>query len=163
MRTKFIRTQNVNNFIGLIENLKAKPQNIPKMGLVYGEPGEGLGNRKRHFGSLASTIRLYSLCEQITAWWLLEEMAKELDEIPRYMTSDIFNQCVTALCKKPKIIIIDEIDYLLGDNKTIKTLRDIHDKTDYPIIFVGMGLAHKRFERHKHLYDRISEIVKFET
>jgi hypothetical protein len=26
-----------------------------------------------------------------------------------------------------------------------------------------MGLAHKKLERYKHLYDRFSEIVKFET
>ena len=39
----------------------------------------------------------------------------------------------------------------------------IHDETNCPIIFVGMGLAHKKLERYKHLYDRFSEIVKFET
>ena len=42
-------------------------------------------------------------------------------------------------------------------------MRDIHDETDCPIIFVGMGLAHKKLERYKHLFDRFSEIVKFET
>lgn len=26
-----------------------------------------------------------------------------------------------------------------------------------------MGLAHKKLEKYKHLYDRFSEIVKFET
>ena len=26
-----------------------------------------------------------------------------------------------------------------------------------------MGLAHRKLERYKHLYDRFSEIVKFET
>ncbi len=79
------------------------------------------------------------------------------------MTSDVFNQCVSALCKTPKIVIIDEIDYLLGDNKTIETLRDIHDKTNCSVIFVGMGLANKKLERHKYLFDRFSEIVIFET
>ena len=47
--------------------------------------------------------------------------------------------------------------------KTIEILRDIHDETNCPIIFVGMGLAHKKLEKYKHLYDRFSEIVKFET
>lgn len=162
MKTKFVRTQNVKKFIGLIENLKAKPQNIPKMGLVYGEPG--LGKSQTALWLACQYDSVYIRCvNKMTARWLLEEMAKELDEISRYMTSDIFNQCVSALCKKSKIIIIDEIDYLLGDNRTVETLRDIYDKTDCPIIFVGMGLVHKKLERHKHLYDRISEIVKFET
>ena len=41
-------------------------------------------------------------------------------------------------------------------------LRDIHDKTNVPIILVGMSNAKSRLKRYKHLYDRISEIVKFE-
>lgn len=162
MKTKFVRTQNVKNFIGLIENLKNKPENIPKMGLVYGEPG--LGKSQTALWLACQYDSVYVRCvNKMTTRWLLEEIAKELDEIPRYMTSDIFNQCVSALCKAPKIVIIDEIDYLLGDNKTIETLRDIHDKTDCPVIFIGMGLVNKKLERHKHLFDRFSEIVKFET
>jgi len=39
MNKTFVRTNNVKNFIGLVENLVNKPKNIPKMGLVYGEPG----------------------------------------------------------------------------------------------------------------------------
>ena len=41
MKKIFVKTQNVKNFIGLVENLINKPKNIPNMGLVYGEPGLG--------------------------------------------------------------------------------------------------------------------------
>ena len=99
----------------------------------------------------------------MTGRWLLEEIAKEMNEIPRYLTSDNFNLIVQKLKQKPQLIIVDEIDYLMNNLKTIEILRDIHDKTDCPIIFVGMGLAHKKLERYKHLFDRFSEIVKFET
>ena len=51
----------------------------------------------------------------------------------------------------------------MNNYKSVETLRDIHDKTDCPIVFVGMGLALRKLERYKHLYDRFSEIVKFET
>ena len=61
------------------------------------------------------------------------------------------------------MIFIDEIDYLMNNYKTIETLPDIHDETGCPIIFIGMGLAHRKLERYKHLYDRFSEILKFET
>ena len=94
---------------------------------------------------------------------MLEEIAKEMDEIPRYLTSDNFNLIVQKLKQKPQLIIVDEIYYLMNNLKTIEILRDIHDETDCPIIFVGMGLAHKKLERYKHLFDRFSEIVKFET
>ena len=41
MNKIFVKTTNVKNSIGLIENLINKAKNIPKMGLVYGEPGLG--------------------------------------------------------------------------------------------------------------------------
>lgn len=50
MNKVFVKTNNVKNFIGLVENLVNKPQNIPKMGLVYGEPG--LGKTQTAFGDV---------------------------------------------------------------------------------------------------------------
>lgn len=162
MKRVFVRTQNVKNYIGLVENLINKPQNIPKMGLVYGEPG--LGKSQTAIWLSAKYDGVYLRCSNLmTGRWLLEELVKELDEIPRYLTSDNFNTCVKKLKENPQIIIIDEIDYLINDKRAIETLRDIHDETNCPIVFVGMSLAHKKIERFRHLFDRFSEIVKFET
>lgn len=86
-----------------------------------------------------------------------------MDELPRYLTSDNFNLVVKKLKDNPKVIFIDEIDYLMNNFKTVEILRDLHDETDCPIIMIGMGLAHRKLERYKHLYDRFSEILKFET
>ena len=162
MKRNFIKTQNVKNFIGLVENLLNKPKNIPKMGLIYGEPGLGKSQTALWLACKYDAIYLRAT-NLMTGRWLLEEIAKEMDEIPRYLTSDNFNLIVQKLTQKPQLIIVDEIDYLMNNYKTVETLRDIHDKTECPIIFVGMGLAHKKLERYKHLFDRFSEIVKFET
>jgi DNA transposition AAA+ family ATPase len=70
---------------------------------------------------------------------------------------------VKKLKQNPQIIFIDEIDYLMNNYKSIETLRDIHDETNCPVIFIGMCLAHRKLERYKHLYDRFSEILKFDT
>lgn len=162
MNKIFVKTQNVKNFIGLVENLQNKPKNIPKMGLVYGEPGLGKSQTALWLAYKYEGVYLRS-SNLMTGRWLLEGMVKELDEIPRFLTSDNFNIVVKKLKKNPQIIFIDEIDYLMNNYKSIETLRDIHDETDCPIIFVGMGLTHRKLERYKHLYDRFSEIVKFET
>ena len=162
MRKIFVKTTNVKNFIGLVENLLNKPKNIPKMGLVYGEPGLGKSQTALWLACKYDAIYLRAT-NLMTGRWLLEEIAKEMDEIPRYLTSDNFNLIVQKLKQKPQLIIVDEIDYLMNNLKTIEILRDIHDETDCPIIFVGMGLAHKKLEWYKHLFDRFSEIVKFET
>ena len=162
MNKIFVKTTNVKNFIGLIENLMNKPKNIPKMGLVYGEPGLGKSQTALWLACKYDGIYLRA-SNLMTGRWLLEEMVKELDEIPRFLTSDNFNIVVKKLKKNPQVIFIDEIDYLMNNYKTIETLRDIHDETGCPIIFIGMGLAHRKLERYKHLYDRFSEILKFET
>ena len=162
MNKIFVKTSNVKNFIGLVENLINKPKNIPKMGLVYGEPGLGKSQTALWLACKYDGIYLRA-SNLMTGRWLLEEMVKELDEIPRFLTSDNFNIVVKKLKKNPQVIFIDEIDYLMDNYKTIETLRDIHDETGCPIIFIGMGLAHRKLERYKHLYDRFSEILKFEV
>jgi len=161
MNKTFIKTQNAKNFIGLVENLINKPKNIPKMGLVYGEPGLGKSQTALWLACKYDGIYLRA-SNLMTGRWLLEEMVKELDEIPRFLTSDNFNIVVKKLKQNPQVIFIDEIDYLMNNYKTVETLRDIHDETGCPIIFIGMGLAHRKLERYKHLYDRFSEILKFE-
>ena len=161
MRKIFVKTTNVKNFIGLVENLLNKPRNIPKMGLIYGEPGLGKSQTALWLACKYDAIYLRAT-NLMTGRWLLEEIAKEMDEIPRYLTSDNFNLIVQKLKQKPQLIIIDEIDYLMNNLKTIEILRDIHDETNCPIILVGMGLAHKKLERYNHLFDRFSEILKFE-
>lgn len=162
MNKIFVKTQNVRNFIGLVENLINKPKNIPKMGLVYGEPGLGKSQTALWLACKYDGIYLRA-SNLMTGRWLLEEIVKELDEIPRFLTSDNFNIVVKKLKQNQQVIFIDEIDYLMNNYKTIETLRDIHDETGCPIIFIGMGLAHRKLERYKHLYDRFSEILKFET
>lgn len=162
MNRIFVKTINVKNFIGLVENLLNKPKNIPKMGLIYGEPGLGKSQTALWLACKYDAIYLRAT-NLMTGRWLLEEIVKEMDEIPRYLTSDNFNLIVQKLKQKPQLIIVDEIDYLMNNLKTIEILRDIHDETNCPIIFVGMGLTHKKLERYKHLFDRFSEIVKFET
>lgn len=161
MNKIFVKTTNVKNFIGLVENLINKPKNIPKMGLVYGEPGLGKSQTALWLACKYDGIYL-RVSNLMTGRWLLEEIVKEIDEIPRFLTSDNFNLVVKKLKQEPKIIFIDEIDYLMNNYKSIETLRDIHDETNCPIIFIGMGLAHRKLERYKHLYDRFSEILKFE-
>ena len=162
MNKVFVKTQNVKNFIGLVENLINKPKNIPKMGLVYGEPGLGKSQTALWLACKYDGIYLRA-SNLMTGRWLLEEIVKELDEIPRFLSSDNFNVVVKKLKKNPQVIFIDEIDYLMNNYKTIETLRDIHDETGCPIIFIGMSLVHRKLERYTHLYDRFSEVLKFDT
>ena len=73
-----------------------------------------------------------------------------------------FNLILKHLRIEPKIIIVDEVDYLIGNKHVIETLRDIQDNTGTPIILVGMGFVDKKISRFKHFEDRIYKKIKFE-
>jgi len=161
MKKIFVKTKNVQGFMNLIYNLKNKPDNISKIGLIYGEAGLGKTKTALYLSIQHDTIYIRA-ANKMTPKWLLEEIIKELGEIPRFYTADIFRQCVNVLKSKPQMIIIDEIDYLLADFRTIESLRDLHDETDVPIVLVGMNLARHKLKKHNHLLDRISEIYHFE-
>ncbi len=160
MKPVFVKTKNVKGFINLIHNLKNKPENISKIGLVYGNAGLGKTKTAIYLSIQYDAIYVRAT-NKMTTKWLLEEIAKELDEIPRFYTADIFRQCVNTLKTNLKMIIVDEIDYLLADFRTVETLRDLHDETGIPIILVGMQLAKHKLKKHNHLFDRISEVYNF--
>jgi len=161
MKPKFVLTKNVKGFINLIHNLKNKSDNISKIGLVYGNAGLGKTKTALYLSIQFDDAIYVQATNKMTTKWLLEEIAKELDEIPRLYTADIFRQCVNTLKQNPQMIIVDEIDYLLADFRTIETLRDLHDETGVPIILVGMQLSKHKLKKHTHLFDRISEIYNF--
>jgi len=162
MNKVFVKTQNVKNFISLMDSLQNKSAGTPKMALVYGEPG--LGKTQTALWWALKNDAVYVRCaNRMTCRWLLEELVEELGEVPYMRTSDLFKQCAKQLREHPRIIIVDEIDYLVKESTAIETLRDIHDKTDVPIVLVGMNKEDKKLMRYPHLFDRISRKLKFET
>ena len=118
MKRTFIKTQNVKRFITLMEELKKLPPNIPKLALVYGE--HGLGKTKTiHWWADKNDSVYVRATQGMTSRWLLSEIAEELGEEPFWHTQETFGLIENHLRINPKIIIVDEIDYLIEKN-TIK-------------------------------------------
>jgi DNA transposition AAA+ family ATPase len=160
MKKVFARTQNVKNFINMMNNLQNRAEGVPGMALVYGEPGLGKTQALLWWATQNDAIFIRA-ANQMSARWLMQEIVEELGEVPYYYSSDLFKQCVRQLNSDPRVIIVDEIDYLTGNESAIETLRDIYDKTNTCIVMAGMGMADKKLMRYRHLYDRISEKLKF--
>lgn len=159
MKKTFIKTKNVEKFILLMGNLKKIPPNIPKIALVYGE--HGLGKTQTILWWANKNDAVYIRANQgMSSRWLLSEIAEELGESPFWHTQETFSLIENNLKQNPKIIIVDEVDYLIEKN-TIETLRDLHDNTGCPIVLVGMGSVDKKIARFKHLEDRIYEKICF--
>ncbi len=161
MNGTFVRTKNVKNFVATINNLQNRAEGIPGMALVYGEPGLGKSRAALWWAANNNGV-LVTAKQSMSARWLLEDIVKELGDSPMYRTSELFEQIVKELISRPRVLLVDEIDYLATDKCAIEILRDIHDRTQNPIILIGMSMADKKLRRYKHLYDRFSEILHFE-
>ena len=161
MKKVFVKTNNVKRFITMMNNLQNRAEGVPGMGLVYGEPGLGK-TQTINWWAFKNNAILVRCTQLMSARWLLSEILEEMGEIYGYKISDCFKLVVRNLLVNPQIIIIDEVDYLAVDSRAVETLRDIHDKTNVPIVLVGMINAKSRLKKFNHLYDRLSEIVKFE-
>ena len=161
MKTNFIKTRNVKRFVSLMDNLQKAPANVPKMALVYGD--YGLGKSQAIMWWVTNNDAIYVRCNhKISSRWLLSEIVKELDEEPCYFAQNLFEQIASKLKYNPKVIVVDEIDFLFTNSHTIEALRDIHDKLGIPILLVGMGLADKKLAKYGHIKDRLYSKLKFE-
>lgn len=161
MKNSLIKTRNVKRFISLMDNLQKTPSNVAKMALVYGS--FGLGKSQTIMWWVTNNDAIYVRCNHnISPRWLLSEIVKELDEVPCYTSQRLFEQIEEKLKYNPKILVVDEIDYLFSNKHTIETLRDIHDKLGIPVLLVGMELADKKLQKYGHINDRIFAKLKFE-
>lgn len=160
MKKEFVKTKNVKRFTALMENLKKIPPNIPKLALVCGE--HGLGKTQTILWWANKNDAVYVRANQgMSSRWLLSEICEELGEVPFWHTQETFILIENHLKQNPKIIIVDEVDYLI-DKNTIETLRDLHDRAGVPIVLVGMGAIDRKLSRYKHLTDRLYETMRFE-
>ena len=85
----------------------------------------------------------------------------ELGEAPEFRSDALFDQAVEQLLENPRPMLIDEVDYLVRGGM-VEILRDLNDITNAPIVLMGMEHADKKLKRFRHLYDRISAVVKFD-
>ena len=160
MKKTFIKTKNVKHFVALMDELQKLPPNIPKLALVFGDHGLGKSQTIQWWADKNDSIYVRAT-QEMTSKWLLSEIAEELGENPYWHTQENFELIERILRQSPKTIIVDEIDYLIEKN-TVETLRDLHDRTNCPIVLVGMGAADKKLARYPHIVDRLYKTLKFE-
>ncbi len=160
MKRTFIRTKNVKRFVALMDELQNLPSEIPKMALVYGEHGLGKSQTIQWWANKNKCV--YVRANQgMTSRWLLAEIAEELNVEESWHVQATFETIENKLRQESKVIIVDEVDYLV-EKHTIEILRDLCDKTNCPVVLVGMGSIDKKLSRFPHLCDRIYKTLKFE-
>lgn len=160
MKKVFVKTKNIRAFIALATKLKNTKNNVPKIALIYGEPGLGK-TQAIAWWALRNKVSIVTGTNHMTPRWFLKKLVEDLGEMPQKLVSELFEQAATLLIQNPRMLIVDEVDYLVNSAKTIETIRDLHDRTGIPVLLVGMAAVDKKLSRYKHLFDRIIGIYKF--
>ena len=107
MNRVFVNTQNVKFFKGAVERLQNREEQVPGMGLIFGEPG--LGKTKTvaawcaQNGNNSYFIRTKKL---MTGRWLLEELVSELGEQADKRVADLYRQARNIMMEKSIGMII---------------------------------------------------------
>lgn len=161
MKKNFVQTKSVSKFLSAMNSLNGRGDGVPGMALVFGEPGLGKSRTALWYTNQDGGAVFLRTKKLMTGRWLLEELVAELGEAPAWKTADLFRQAVDQLMGRPRVVMIDEVDYLAYDARVIETLRDLHDITNAPFVFIGMDRADQKLRRYRHLYDRFSEVLKF--
>lgn len=161
MRLKFIEdTKNIVALKEALAILEARSDDLPGLGLVFGQAG--LGKTRAVHWYHTQNGGVYLRAKAIwTPRMMLQEICSELEQDPEYQTVKVFNQVIEELLIRPRLMFVDEADYLCTNWKMLETLRDLHDITGAPIVLVGMAGIKSKLARHHQLWSRISQVVEF--
>lgn len=163
MNHEMVNTKNVMAFHRGLEVLRKGTAGRNGMMLVTGKPGTGKTETCKR--QAVNSDAVYVRCRYVdTPRNLLSSIVTELGEEPRGYTGKLFNQAKDHLLAQPqpKLIILDEVDYLVANKGMIEIVRDLNDESNAPIIITGMEHLGKKLQRFPHLYDRIRAVVHFE-
>ena len=83
MKNVFVKTNNVKRFITMMNNLQNRPDGVPAMGLVYGEPGLGK-TQTINWWAFKNDAILVRCTQLMTAKWLLNEILDYMTEIKQF-------------------------------------------------------------------------------
>ncbi|MDH4317191.1 MAG: ATP-binding protein [Desulfobulbaceae bacterium] len=161
MRKTFAITGNVKRFLTGMDVVEAPVKGRVGMALVYGEPGTGKTEMAQKFAA-DNDYPYIRATDIMSRRSLLSKIVAELGEAPSYRGDDLFNQAVEQLLERPRTLIIDEVDYLTRGGM-VEVLRDLNDITNVPVVLVGMHHVDKKLKRYRHLWDRFSAVVRFQT
>ena len=160
MKIAVAKTKNLVNLAKAADQLRTRSMGTPGIGLIWGPSGLGKTTAATWFCDRydAVYVRAWSTW---TASSMLSAISAALDLPAATRVSVAIEQIVRRLSETQRPLFVDEADYLLGSNRLLDTLRDIHDVSSAPVIVVGMGEFRRRAERREQFAGRITARVEF--
>lgn len=161
MKNIFAMTGNVELFTALANSLINRDRGVDGMGLVFGEPGLGKSRTALWYAAEHGAVYYRVKKTHKREKPFLEGLAREFEITPKRRANDVFDQIEKTLNEIPRLVIIDEVNYLTK-GAGIDVVRDLADVTAASFLLVGMTDTEAEMQRMEHLYDRMrAHVVRF--
>lgn len=151
---------NVARLTQLIDRCQNRTHGLTGMGCFYGFAGYGKTTAGVYATNKFAAVHIEALPVGGTKG-LMEMIVTELGLRPARQTAKMFEQAAQELGRTQRPLILDEADHLLTD-RTIETIRALHDKTGVPVILVGEETLPQKLTRWERVHSRILSWVPAE-
>ncbi|MCT8125300.1 ATP-binding protein [Alishewanella sp. BS5-314] len=167
MKHTIVEVKNVVRTQVMFENLQTRSMITPGIGLIHGPSGYGKTTTVTHmFNELTLTghqplyVRCYATDSPSS---FLARVMGELGAEPMYPLRKMVDYIVRSMNENSLALFVDEADHIVGQAKTMETIRDLYDSTEQPVVLIGMEEIARRISHRKQLFNRISEWVEFQA
>lgn len=150
---------NLGLLTALINRVIARPQSAPGMAAFYGPSGYG-----KSFSAAFAGQRTRAFYVEVGDTWTRKTLCQHiLIEITGTASHGTLPDMVDAITdnlsyQKDRPLIIDEADYLVKKGM-VDLVREIHDRSAAPVIWIGEELLPQKLERFERGHNRMLDWV----
>lgn len=146
--------ENVMRASASMERILHASSHLPRMAVLYGRAGLGKTSSACYLMNRYNAYRIE--CTSLTTRkYILEYLLKEqMGILPAKTMPDMLDQVVKQLQASGRPLIIDEFDYLV-DKGAVEIVRDIHDASQCPVMFIGEEQLPHKIKKWERLYSRV--------
>lgn len=170
MQNKIVATKNVARMLTVQKLLTTRAHGTPGMSVVSGVSGAGKTKTTTWLANQVPSIYVRAL-KLWTPGSMLGSILRELrqpaggsnaDQVVR-IGEELSIDKQTAAGRQRTTVFIDECNYLAKRVDLLETIRDIHDLSGAPVVFIGETGFVQDIKRLKPLTRRIAHEVDFEA
>ncbi len=163
MKNEFLHTDNVRRAIESATALRNQGEKMPRLGAWHGKAGRGKTETSIYYAGKHGA-RIVIPRVDSSQLDLLNALYAELndhsgDRMSRKQAA--FDACLRLMSGRVEPVLIDEADRISGRTVLVETLRDLSDRTDCPIIFVGTDQMMVQLLQREQVASRLSQVVRF--
>lgn len=145
--------RNVAAFNELVDRTIKRPAHLPGMATFHGFSGFG-----KTWAAIYATnrhgCRYVEMGQSWTQRKLCSAILAELGMMARGTIADMVDNIVDALATDERPLIIDEADHLVTRGM-VELVREIHDKSDVPVVLIGEELLPAKLSKFERIHNRM--------